>query len=278
MKRILVPCDFSEPALEAYHFAMNIAAQANAEVFVVKVIDLPFAYETAFGAVPYSFSPEIIAEIEERAKGDFDKMKAAHPRKEQVYFTAFQGPVTSTILSFIAEKDIDLVVMGTHGTSGWTEFFIGSNTEKIVRMSKVPVLAIRKSFEPSSIKNIVFPTTLELDQVHLINQVKELQSLFSAKLHLLLVNTPYNLRRTIDEMKSMEEYATFYKLNNYTLNTRNDFHEQDGIVNFTHEIKADMIAMGTHGRRGLAHLFAGSVTEAVVRHVNCPIWTCSIKN
>jgi nucleotide-binding universal stress UspA family protein len=278
MKRILVPCDFSEPALEAYKFALNIAAATQTEVYLLKVIDLPFAYETAMGAVPYAFSPEVIQEIEQRAKNDFEKMKALHPPIVQVTFTAIQGPVTSTILSFITDNKIDLVVMGTHGASGWTEFFIGSNTEKMVRLSKVPVLAVRKSFHLSSIKTIVFPTTLEFDQVHFIKKVKELQLLLSARLHLLLVNTPYNLRRTTDEMESMEEYAKHYELTHYTLNTRNDFHEQDGIVNFVNEIKADMIVMGTHGRRGLAHLFSGSVTEDVVKLVKCPIWTCSIKS
>ena len=167
--------------------------------------------------------------------------------------------------------------MGTHGASGWKEYFIGSNTEKIVRFSTAPVLAIRKSFELHQIKNIALPITLQLNQEEFVKRVKELQSFFSAKLHLLLVNTPYNLRRTADEMKLMEEFANNNKITNYTLNIRNDFYEHDGIINFAHEIKADMIAMATHGRRGLAHLVAGSVTEDVVNHVDCPIWTYAVK-
>ena len=110
-----------------------------------------------------------------------------------------------------------------------------------------------------------------------MKRVKELQSFFSAKLHLLLVNTSYNLRRTADEMKLMEEFANHNKITSYTLNIRNDFYEHKGIINFAHEIKADMIAMATHGRRGLAHLVAGSVTEDVVNHVDCPIWTYAVK-
>jgi hypothetical protein len=169
-----------------------------------------------------------------------------------------------------------LVVMGTHGASGLKEYLIGSNTEKMVRLSPVPVLTVRKSFDLPQIKDIVFPTNLHLDQVNLVARIKEVQSFFSAKLHLLLVNTPYNMKRTIDETQMMEGYAKHYKLRDYTLNTRNDFHVEDGIINFAHEIKADMIAMGTHGRRGLAHLFMGSVAEEVVNKVDCPIWTYSI--
>jgi hypothetical protein len=110
-----------------------------------------------------------------------------------------------------------------------------------------------------------------------VNRIKELQTLFGAMIHLLLINTPANMMRTKDEMEMMEDYALHYKFKDYSLNTRNDFYEQDGIINFTHEIKADMIAMGTHGRRGLAHLFMGSVTEDVVNHIDCPIWTYSIR-
>jgi nucleotide-binding universal stress UspA family protein len=278
MKRILVPCDFSEPALQAYYFAMNIAGQSNADVFVLKVIDLPFVYETSFGASPYSFDPGIMKDLEGGARNDFEKMKSRHPRKERVTFTTFQGPVTATLRQFITDNKIDLVVMGTRGAGGLKEYLIGSNTEKMVRLSPVPVLTVRKSFDLSQIKNILFPTNLHLDQVNLVTHIKEVQSFFSAKLHLLLVNTPYNMKRTIDETQMMEEYAKHYKLKDYTLNMRNDFHVEDGIINFAHEIKADMIAMGTHGHRGLAHLFMGSVAEEVVNNVDCPIWTYSVNS
>ena len=66
-------------------------------------------------------------------------------------------------------------------------------------------------------------------------------------------------------------------LKNYTLNVFNDPYEESGVINFAQEIDADMIAMGTHGRRGLAHLMSGSVAEDIVNHVDCPIWTYSIK-
>lgn len=277
MKKILVPCDFSDTAIQAYDFAMNLATKANAEVIVLKVFDLPFLYETTFGATPQYFDTGVLKDIESEAVINFEKMKARHSRKEMVSFTTLRGAVTFTINQFADEHKIDLIVMGTQGATGLKEYWIGSNTEKVVRYAKVPVLAIRKSFDVTRIRNIVFPTTLQLDQKDLIMHIKELQRFFSAKLHLLMVNTPGNMMRSTDEMDLMEEFARHYALSDYTLNTRNDFSEQDGIINFAHEIKADMIAMGTHGRRGLAHLFMGSVTEDVVNHIDCPIWTYVFK-
>lgn len=273
MKKILVPCDFSEPALQAYDFALNLATQAQAEVVVLKVFDLPVFYDTTFGTSQQYFEPSLLKEMENDAKEIFEKVKARHPRQEQVTFVTVRGAVTFSIHQFAEENKVDVIVMGTRGATGLKEYWIGSNTEKVVRYSKVPVLAIRKSFPLDNIKQIVFPTTLQPDQHDLIARVKELQSFFGAKLHLVLVNTPGNMLRTQDELKMMEEYARLHQLTNYTLNMRNDFSEQDGIINFAHEIKANMIAMGTRGRKGLAHLFMGSVTEDVVNHADYPIWT-----
>lgn len=277
MKRILVPCDFSEQAQQAYQFAMNIATKTDAEILVLKVIDLPFTHETIFEASPYSYDPQIITDIEKSAKENFEKLKKQHPGKENVTFYTNRGSVTHTIRQFITHKKIDLVVMGTRGASGWKEYWIGSNTEKIVRFSPVPIFAIHKSFELHDIKNIVFPTLPRLDQTELLDKVKALQAFFSAKLHLLVVNTPFNMMRTNDEMQTMKEFANHYKLENYTINARNDFYEEDGILSFANEVKADMIAMGTHGRRGLSHLFLGSVAENVVNHIDYPIWTYSVR-
>jgi nucleotide-binding universal stress UspA family protein len=278
MKKILVPCDFSTTSQQAYTFALDIAKKMNAEVFVMKAIDFPFMYESSFAAVPYSFDPgSLLKELEEDAKKSFKKMKGSYTRQEDVSFEVIQGPVTAVIRNFIDSHKIDLVVMGTNGAGGLAEYLVGSNTEKIVRFSPVPVFVVRKAINLSSIKNIVFPTTLELDQVDLIAKVKELQSLFDATLHLLLVNTPHYLKPSKGELDQMEQYASYYKLRNYTLSIRDDFREQEGIMLFAQEIKADMIAMATHGRRGLAHLFMGSITEDVVNHGACPIWTCSIR-
>lgn len=275
MKNLLVPCDFSDESRQAFQFALQLAAKTNSTVSVLKAVDLPVMYESALGAAPYYFDPTLIKELKDEAVAQFEKMKSRYPSLVHVDFHVLEGAVTPTIRQFIKDHSIDLVVMGTLGTSGLKEYLIGSNTEKIVRFSPVPVFAIRKAPQIQSIRNIVFPTTMELDQTALVSEIKSLQRFFQAKLHLLIVNTPYNLKRTTDETKKMEAFAKHFQLENYTLNTRDDFREPNGIMGFASEIHADLIAMGTHGRRGLAHLFAGSIAEEVVNHTDCPIWTLS---
>jgi nucleotide-binding universal stress UspA family protein len=276
MKRILIPCDFSTTAQRAYTFALDIAKRNNSEVFVLNVLDIPFMYDSYSVEVPTYLNPQLWKELEDRAREEFNKMKSTHSFQD-VTFRMEQGQVTMTVLDFIGKENIDLVVMGTSGATGLDEYLIGSNTEKIVRFAKVPVFAVRKAVNLASIKNIVVPTTLALDQTAFITKLKEMQAFFGAELHFLLINKPSTLKRSKDQKAEMEEFVKHYKIDKYTLNMRDDFTEEAGILGFAKETKADMIAMATHGRSGLARLFSGSITEDVVNHVECPIWTYSLR-
>jgi nucleotide-binding universal stress UspA family protein len=275
MKKILVPCDFSEPAVEAFRFAIDLAARSQGKVIVLKVIDLPnVTYGASIDMSIYNYSPTLLKDLEEDAKKSYKKMFDKFGKKTRnISFVVVQGPTSIMIRDYIEDNKIDLVVMGTHGTSGMEEFLVGSNTEKIVRFSNAPVIAIRNAVSISSIKNIVFPTTLELNQTDFIKKLKSLQEYFGATLHVVHLNTPFSFIREIE----LKEYANHYKLSKCTLNIRNERYEPDGIISFVKEVKADMLAMPTHGRRGLSHFINGSIAEDVVNHVECPIWTYKLK-
>jgi hypothetical protein len=136
---------------------------------------------------------------------------------------------------------------------------------------------VKSYTKASSIKNIVFPNTLDQDQEDLVMKVKDLQHFFQATLHIVWINTPGNFSRDTDTFKKLEDFAKRFMIKDYTLNVFNDPFEESGVINFTHHIKADMIAMGTHGRKGLAHILSGSLAEDVVNHVDAPIWTYTIR-
>jgi nucleotide-binding universal stress UspA family protein len=275
MKKILVPCDFSEPAIEAFRFAIDLAVRSQGKVVVLKVIDLPnVTYGASIDMSIYNYNPTLLKDLEEDAKKSYKWMFDKFGKKARnISFVVVQGPTSIMIRDYIEDNKIDLVVMGTHGTSGMEEFLVGSNTEKIVRFSNAPVIAIRNAVSISSIKNIVFPTTLELNQTDFIKKLKSLQEYFGATLHVLHLNTPFSFIREIE----LKEYANHYKLTKCTLNIRNERYEPDGIISFVKEVKADMLAMPTHGRRGLSHFINGSIAEDVVNHVECPIWTYKLK-
>ncbi|GCC50417.1 universal stress protein [Chryseotalea sanaruensis] len=278
MKKIVVPCDFSDPSIEAFKFAVKLAKKSEGKVIVVHVIDLPIFYESTFGMQPYTFDPSFIKELEKYAKEKFESLKSTYGEghRDLLFVNPF-GAVTPMLQQEIDLQKPDIVVMGTHGVSGLKEYLVGSNTEKIVRHAHVPVVAVRTCIPIEKIKNIVFATTLDLNQTALIKKVKELQSFFSAMLHVIVINTPEDFKRDKDLQEALENYVQHYHLEHYTLNKRTDINEMEGILSFAKEVKADLIAMATHGRRGLFHLLTGSIAEDVVNHGTAPVWTCSLR-
>jgi nucleotide-binding universal stress UspA family protein len=227
-------------------------------------------YDTNFGWGTYVVDPGLLKALYEDSKKHFEKLMKKYAKGfSKVSFSIEQGPVAPVIRQFADDKKPDLLVMGTHGAKGLKEFFVGSNTEKMVRFANVPVFAVRKSVSMSSIKNILYPTALQLNQRDFMKKLKELQQFFGAKLHVLHVNTPS--RFVSDE--ELEEFAKHYKLTNFTLNLRSNRFEEDGILAFAKGKKMDLIAMNTHGRRGISHLVSGSIAEDVVNHITCPTWT-----
>jgi nucleotide-binding universal stress UspA family protein len=277
MKKILVPCDFSETAVQAFQFAVEIARKSGGRIMLLHIIELPVLHDTMLMPTLY-FEANYLKDMEASAEKRLAKMISKYANGPiRILPFVEQGPIFPMINRFAEEHNADLIVMGTQGATGLKEFFVGSNTEKVVRFSSIPVLAIRKSFKLNKIKNILFPTTLEPEEAPLAKQAKKLQSFFSATLHLLLVNTPYNMIRTADEKVIMEKFAKRHKLDNYTTNIQDGLSVERAITDFAHEIKADMTVIGTHGRKGLSHLFIGSVAEDVVNHLESAIWTYPLK-
>lgn len=272
MKKILVPCDFSDSSVQAYKFAIDIANTSRGEVILLNIIELPVMHDTVLMPT-LSFEESYLKDMKADAEKNFAKMKTKWAKDgPKVTGMVEYGPTSTTILRIAAEKKADLIVMGTKGASGLKEFVIGSNTEKIVRQAGVPVIAVKKNVK-SPIKNIVFPNTLDQDQEELAMRVKDLQSFFKAKVHILYVNTPANFRRDRFTKESLKAFAKRFMFKDFTLNVYNDIDQESGLNNFTKEIGADLVAMATHGRRGLNHLMTGSIAEDVVNHIECPIWT-----
>jgi hypothetical protein len=180
--------------------------------------------------------------------------------------------------TIITDKKVDLVVMGTAGQTQMEEMIIGTNTEKVVRHAKCPVLTVHKKPSKTEPKSIVYATALSKDEVAFANIVKQMQGLYEdSVVHLVRINTPGNFQRDVVVRKYMEDFAKKQSLKNYTINIFNDLTEEDGIIYFADSIDADMIAMATHGRTGFAHVLAGSIAEDVVSHSKRPVLTYVVK-
>lgn len=273
MKKILVPCDFSKPAINAFRFALDIAQKSKGVVHLINVIELPAIHDPIIMPVMV-FEKEFMKDLKDKAIAQFEKIITRYkPDSVTVKTDVLFGGPARMISEAVKKKSIDLIVMGSHGATGFREYFIGSNAEKVVRNATVPVLVL-KNYYKGAIKNIVFPNTLETEkQESLIRKVKELQAFFRATVHIVYVNTPTNFTSDNITFDRLKEFARQFQFRNYTLNVYNYPFEESGVIHFTSSIKGDLIAMGTHGRKGLAHFLNGSLAEDIVNHASSPIWT-----
>ena len=278
MKKILVPTDFSKPATIAVEVAADIAKKANAELTLLHVVE---------EAVGNSLNVEGQVVADGRWEERLFTMKLIEKGKKQLTKLAedarFDGIRVKQELrigspyhgmnAIITDKKVDLVVMGTAGRSDLKQMIIGSNTEKVVRMSHCPVLTMHSKPASKDFKNIVYATSMDKDEEIFSRIVRTTQKLYDATIHLVRINTPGNFQRDVIVKKYMQDFAKKLQLKNFTMNVFNDVSEEEGIVYFADSIDADLIAMATHGRTGFAHVLAGSIAEDVVSHSKRPVLT-----
>ncbi|MDX1461707.1 MAG: universal stress protein [Marinirhabdus sp.] len=273
MKRILVPTDFSPQAENALKVAAQLARNSGAEIYLEHSLDLPANLVTSgsSSAKPESIYFMRLAEknFEELLKKDFLFDLSIH---EAIGHDEIYNDVKLTV----KEKDIDLIVMGSHGTSGFKEMFIGSNAEKVVRTSDIPVLVIKNNHDIFKVTDFVFATDFTEECRKPFDQAQKFAKDVGAKIHLLYVNTPADFKTSDVADAMMESFLKGMGAENYTINTYNHTSVEKGILGFAQKIGAQLIGMSTHGRKGLSHFFNGSVSEDLVNHAKMPVITFKI--
>ena len=272
MKNILVPTDFSECARFAVNTAIAIAKQNNATIHLLHVVDIPLtSYDV--GMNTYENIPETMF-LMDHAKKNMERLVAEPIFKDVTITSTVEFDLTySRITNEATEKKVDLIVMGSHGASGFKELVLGSNTERVVRFSECPVLTVKKDHTSFNPTNIVLASDFIEDSKPFFQSFLNFYALFDAHLHLLKVNTALNFETTKTSRKLMEDFIVNHNLEhkNCSVHIYNDNSEEDGIINFCDEVDAELIVIGTHGRTGLSHLINGSLTEAVINHAKRPI-------
>lgn len=281
MKRILVPYDFSDVAENALDFACQIADKSGGELMLLNVIEHPTADSFKTMGIQNEDPMEqlYIKKMYEMVQVKLGEVVAKAKYSNERISTKIQlGNAFNTIIDQITEEQVDLLVVGTEGAEGLNEFFVGSNTEKIVRKASCPVISVRNKCELDPIEKIVFASDFIETDDDFIGKVKAMQSIFEAQLNIVKINTPASFTSTRHDLKQMEDFVKKYNIENYTIEIYNYKNEEDGIIYYAEDIQADMIALGTHQRKGVGHFLAGSIAEDVVNHSHVPVWTAHLKD
>jgi nucleotide-binding universal stress UspA family protein len=277
MKKILVPVDFSTPSENALKVASELAQKNKAEVHVLHVIELA---ESLFGAEQFNVNDEQIIFFMKLAQKRFETfLQKEYLKGITVKSFVEPGSAAIAIRETVEKNDIDIIVMGSNGVSGIEEIVIGSNTEKVVRHSEVPVLVVKNEMKSIAINNIVFASNFEIENLDAYKKAKQFADSFDAKMHMLYVNLPGNQFSSTPEIH--EQMRVFLNkvempLNKDHVEIFNDYTIQEGVINGSEKLKADLIIIPTHGRKGISHFFNGSIGEDVVNHSDLPVLTLKI--
>jgi nucleotide-binding universal stress UspA family protein len=276
MKNILVPIDFSVQARYAAKVATDIARLTNAKIFLLHMLELPTGIvdPSSFGNSNNTPTTLLFLKRAHEKFEDFKKLpffKGIEVEDSVQFHKAYDG-----IIDESKKQYADLIVMGSKGTSGLEEMLVGSNTEKVVRNSDIPVLVIKQDVDNFKIENIVFASNFEQKNKVAFQNILNFAAIFNARLHLLKINTIHNFETTKESSDAIRNFINEFDLGDYTLNIYNDVSIEAGILNFSNVIDADVILLNTSGRRGLAHLFTGSISEDLTNHAKLPVVTFKV--
>lgn len=299
IEKVLCPIDFSEYSHHAFDRAVAIARSHHAAVTALYVDSLPptsaLSYVGPEGLAPFS-KPEV---DRDRVAAEMRRFLARDGSiGVQVACEVTEAPdISREILAQADRLPADLIVMGTHGRSGFQRLLLGSVTEKVVRTARRPVLTVPGALPdvvpagPTEFRRILCALDFSDCSIEALRYAASLSELTDASLtalHVIELTPPVydplfpppldlsgyqlafetasrdRLRRTLQEAVPktcrVEEIVT----------TGKPYRE---ILRVAAEQHSDLIVLGIHGRNPIERMLFGSTTEHVVRRAPCAVLT-----
>ncbi|WP_338357589.1 universal stress protein [Yeosuana marina] len=275
MKKIIVPIDFSKHSEYALKAAASLARKNNAEIIVLNMLEMSEIMLTSTGS-DQKERTMFFYKLAEQQLSTFLNKEYLENIKITPIIKHFK--VFSEVNDVAAKHNADLIVMGSHGANGVKEFVLGSNTERVVRYSNIPVLVVKNELSTTDFKNVVFACDFNDDTMASYSNV--IKMFDHSQINLVYVNLPNDRFKSTPEIE--ESVDKFLMKADGNLKRRNDVHFvcdytiENGIINFSKKVKADIIAIPTHGRKGIALFLEGSVGEDIVNHATLPVMTFKV--
>lgn len=280
MKTILVPTDFSECSLNALEFAAHFAGKTNAEIRLVHVLEVPGTGNEYIATGEYRTSsdvPFMVSLLKAVRKRMAELMREPFLKKVKVTDSIETGSVAEKIAKASKKYKADIIFMGSHGTSGYNNFFIGSNAEKVARLAEIPLLTIKHRID-SRISKIAFATDFSDEAIRVFPFIRKFAGYFNAEIYLVKVITPSDFKTQRENRDVVKSFLETHDQKEYPVTLYNDKKKEAGIIHFADDIQAGIIAIGTHGKGSLSRFFSGSVSEDLVEHAFLPVLTVNFTN
>ncbi|MCB0568764.1 MAG: universal stress protein [Phaeodactylibacter sp.] len=269
MQSILVPTDFSACAQYATEAAAQLAQRFQARLHLLACLDIPDNWSGLPAREQQKF-PEAQQQVH-NAEVLLADLQLKYAGLDVT--TAFRsGNVAREVARYAQAHGIGLIVMGSHGTSGKSEYFIGSNTQKTVREAHCPILVVKEPILDMSFDKVVFASNFTEEEKGPFLHFKEFVKHFVPEIHLVEIHTaslfdpPYILSQ-----ESMNDFRALCSPLPCKIHVHRNYSIERGIRVFSEEIGAKLIGISNHNRHPLKRMLAGSNVEALVNHANIPV-------
>lgn len=285
MKKILVPTDFSAPAQHAIDLATRLAVKHGASIHLLHSADVPATWQDSrftsavLATKPLkqqqALYPEARAQVGKARQSLEEMVLALAKKKVDARYEIAANAAWEDVIKQAKDLKVDLIVMGTRGAGAMKEAFIGSNTQKVVRMAPMPVITLHHA-APDRIANVavlVDPLEKGIDRV-VPKLIAPLQN-GRTRFHLVNVNTPGRFQDTDTALDMLRHVAKRLETE-VKVHTCDHFNIPEGAIAFARREGMDAIALPTHGRTGLQGFLNASVAETVVNHSPVPVVTMRV--
>lgn len=268
MKDIIVAIDFSTGSLHALDYAISFANHLHSNIMMVWVNN-QLTQDTFSGEVnPYK--DEALKNFEELIKSRKDLLKHG-----KLTYKLRKGKVYQEIAAQAKSIDAGLIIAGTHGVTGYEEFWIGSNAYRIVSYAPCPVITVRYDFEikPAGIKSIILPIDSSADTRQKIPFAVQLAKEFNADIHLLAIfsTTLKSVQRRVENSALMAQRHISDAGLQYTHTSVQADNITSATLEYAQQVDADLIAIMTEQESNASNILLGPFAQQMVNYSNIPV-------
>jgi nucleotide-binding universal stress UspA family protein len=268
MKQIIVAIDFSRCSLHALEYAINLANRIKSNILMVWV-DNTKSDESVY--------PEVVGESRKEITHSFDEIIAKYGptlKEGEITYKIRKGKAHIEIANQAKYSDAMIVVAGTHGVTGFEEFWIGSNAYRIVTYAPCPVITIRTDFVITpEIKKIVLPIDDTVETRQKVPFAAKISKYFDSEIHVVSVYST-NIKAVKQKIDNYTAQVTKYLQEEnvkYVSKSVDGENVTNATINYAKTIDADMIAIMTEQEMTTANLFLGAFAQQMVNHSPIPV-------
>lgn len=279
--KILVPTDFSELSLKAIEVATKYAAVFDGKISLIHshipITELDEPYAIGMSSKVY----QDYEDIENSIRLQLNKIVEEHIDEKQLgeVLVHIGNPAQSVVE---VSEEYDLIIMSTHGRTGFSRFLLGSVAEKVLRLSPVPVMVVENESEVDNFQKILVTTDFSENSTAAFPRALEIAKKTGGSIDLLHIlsfdqfnddETDPSIKKIREQRMKLIEKEYFHELGNrvknYTLVSDDSPHE--AILKYVKSTPYNLIVMSTVGKTGIKYLMMGSTTANVVRHVDTAV-------